>query len=408
MSEATAAKDEFNALLEMARDKSANGRSALVNAVGDLFGDQHQILSDRERALMTDILRQIIHDVEMSVRRALSEKISKMDNPPHDLAVTLANDEIEVAHPILIDSEILHDIDLIEVVQHRTLQHQMAIAMRRTLSESVSDALVETGNQDVVKTLLENPNASISTTTMEYLVEQSKRVDTYQNPLLRRPDIDPDLVKRMYWWVSAALRKHIVDHFEINESELDATLEDTVKTVMQKDNGKDKSRSKPMELAEKLADEGELNSELLVKVLRQGEIPLFEALFCRLSGLNPRLVRRILFEPGGEALAVACKGVSIQKSDFASIFMLTRKAHGGEKAINPKDMTRVLELFDRVHLETAQAMLSRWQRDSNYLNAMRVLEKVTGTPIRAGTEGDMDDDSDSHGDGITKPGDKSA
>ena len=37
---------------------------------------------------------------------------------------------------------------------------------------------------------------------MEYLVEQSKRVDTYQNPLLKRPDLEPDLAKRMYLWVS--------------------------------------------------------------------------------------------------------------------------------------------------------------------------------------------------------------
>jgi uncharacterized protein (DUF2336 family) len=379
MTDEIAAKEEFNALMEMARDKSAAGRSNLVDAVGDLFGNNGNALSDRERALMTDILRQIIHDVKMSVRRALAEKISKMDNPPHDLALILANDDIEVAHPILIGSEILHDMDLVEVIRHRTMQHQMAIAMRRALSESVTDALVETGNQDVIKTMLENPNAAISKTTMEYLVEQSKRVDTYQNPLLRRPDIDPEIVKRMYWWVSAALRKHIVDHFDIDEIELDATLEDTVKNVMDKDsrNGMETGKTKPMELAEKLADQGELNSELLVKVLRQGEIPLFEALFARLSDLSPRLLRRILFEPGGEALTVVCKGVNIIKSDFSSIFMLTRKAHSSDQSINPKELNRVLELYDKIKQETAQAMLQRWQRDSNYLNAMRVLDKYT-------------------------------
>jgi len=57
--------------------------------------------------------------------------------------------------------------------------------------------------------------------------------------------------------------------------------------------------------------------------------------------------------------------------------MLTRKAHSSDQSINPKELNRVLELFDRIKMETAQAMLQRWQRDSNYLNAMRVLDKYT-------------------------------
>ena len=56
----------------------------------------------------------------------------------------------------------LQDSELIEIVHHRTLEHQLAIAMRRRVSAAVSDALVEEGSPDVIKTLLENPNAAIS------------------------------------------------------------------------------------------------------------------------------------------------------------------------------------------------------------------------------------------------------
>ena len=65
--------EDISALFQMARDKSSAGRKALVNAVSDLFFNNTDVLSDREKALMTDILRQIIHDVEMSVRRELAE-----------------------------------------------------------------------------------------------------------------------------------------------------------------------------------------------------------------------------------------------------------------------------------------------------------------------------------------------
>jgi uncharacterized protein (DUF2336 family) len=368
--------DDLELLLAMARDKSAAGRKTLMTAVSDLFFNKGEVLSDRERALMSDILRQIIHDVEMSVRRELASRLVRIKDAPHDLVIALANDEIEVAHPILIGSDILHDADLVEIIQHRTMQHQLAIAMRKNLSESVTEALVETGNSDVIKTMLENPNARLSKTTMEYLVEQAKRMDTYQNPLLRRPDLEPELAKRMYWWVSAALRQHIVEHFDIDASELDATIETTVKDLMTTEVVPEISDSKPIELAEHLDKEGKITADLMVKVLRQGEVPLFEAMFARRSGLRLRLLRRLLFEPGGEALAVACKGIEIPKSDFATIFMLTRKARSASGVMNPRELTRVLALYDRVRPEAAHAMIVRWQRDSDFLNAVRVLEST--------------------------------
>jgi uncharacterized protein (DUF2336 family) len=373
------ASEDLKLLVAMARDKSAAGRKALVDAVGDLFRNKGDVLSDLERALMSEILRQIIHEVEMSVRRRLSDRLAQMKDAPHDLILRLANDSIEVAHPILIDSDLLHDIDLVEIIQHRTLQHQLAIAMRRNLSESVTEALVETGNSDVIKTMLGNPEARLSKATMEYLVEEAKRMDGYQNPLLHRPDLEPELAKRMYWWVSAALRQHIIEHFDIDPFDLDATLETTVRDIMSDDASAALARPKPIELADQLGRDGSITAELLVKVLRQGEVSLFEALFAKLSGLAPKALRRIIFDSGGEALAVACKGIAIPKAEFASIFMLTRKARPGKETTDPHEMTRVLAIFDRVHPESARAMVRRWQRDPDFLDAVDKLEGVDGS-----------------------------
>ena len=50
---------------------------------------------------MSDILRQLIHDVEMKVRRVLAELMASESDAPHDLIAALANDQIEVAHAIL-------------------------------------------------------------------------------------------------------------------------------------------------------------------------------------------------------------------------------------------------------------------------------------------------------------------
>jgi uncharacterized protein (DUF2336 family) len=218
---------------------------------------------------------------------------------------------------------------------------------------------------------------------MEYLVDQSKRVDTYQNPLLKRPDLEPELARKMYWWVSAALRQHIIQNFQVDPGDLDEILESTVKSVIERHTlAASTEASKPAKLAERMAEEGKATPQMLVQILRQGEVPLFEALFAKMSGLRMRLLRRMLFEPGGEALAILCKAVGIDKPDFAAIYMLTRKARNIERAPNAQELKRVLELFDKVKPEDADRMLKKWQRDSNFLNAIRVIE-AAGNPSAA-------------------------
>lgn len=372
-------RDDLEYLFELARDKTVAGRRMLVATIGDLFFSQHDVLSDRERSLMTEILRQLIHDVEVSVRRALAERLSEQPLAPHELVIALANDEIEVAHPLLVNCDVLQDLELIEIIRNRTLEHQLAIGIRKSVSEEVADALIATDSVDVIKTLLENHNAKISQRTMEYLVEQSQRVDTYQNPLLRRPDLDTTLAKRMYWWVSAALRTYILDRYEIDPGELDETMESTVKALTE--NG-DNHRPKAVELAEELAERQEITPALIVKTLREGEVALFAALFGKYTGIRLQLVQRMLFEPGGEGLAIACKGSGIDKSTFASIYVLTRKARGRDTVNHLADMAGILGLYDRIKDDAAGMLLKKWQRDPNFLRAIWQIEQPQRTPTR--------------------------
>ena len=47
-----------------------------------------------------------------------------------------------------------------------------------------------------------------------------------------------------------------------------------------------------------------------VTALNEGEVPLFVGLFSRFAEIREYLVTRILFEPGGEGLAIACRAGS--------------------------------------------------------------------------------------------------
>ena len=359
----------------MARDRSVEGRTRLATTVGDLYVESDLNLSDRERALMTDILDQLIHDVEMTVRHTLAERFAKLPNAPHDLVLKLANDEIDVARPILLESGVLRDQELIDIIHHRSLQHQLSIAMRTQVSEIVSDALVETENTNVIKTLLENSSARIARSTMEYLVNQSRRVNEFQEPLVRREDLPTELAKRMVFWVSAALRKHLLEQHRIDEAELDDILDETVAEEVRQVEKQAKSERSEDVLARQIAREKKITAQMLIDVLRRGEVPLFESLFSQMANIDTEMARRVIYETGGESLAVACRSQEVPKSDFASIFLLSRRARPGDKTVDPHELQKVLSFYDKIKPDAALSVVRRWKREEGYRQAIEDVER---------------------------------
>jgi uncharacterized protein (DUF2336 family) len=364
---------ELEELVRLARDKSQKSRSILVAAINDLYSDEEKLLTEQDRAIMVDIIRQLIHEVEASVRCTLARRLAERADAPEDLVVTLANDEIEVAHPILIRSEVLKDPELIEIVQHRTMEHQVAIATRPKISECVSDALVETDNEEVITALLSNSSASISDNTMGQLVEQSGGVTGYQEPLVRRHDLSAEMAKKLYWAVSAALRTHIVANYDLDPADIDEDMEAAVNDAMGK-----KARPGGQQDAsrESTAHISEHDLQVLRGLLRKGEVAMFLDKFTSLSKLRLTLVRRLLFEPGGEGLAIACKGIGLDKATFVSIFIRFRQGRLGDKEVEAEELSRALSFFNQTSLEAARALMRRWQRDPDYLNALRQVERA--------------------------------
>jgi len=360
-------------LLDLAHDRTTQGRSQLVSAIGDLMGDRGRILTLQERALINDILKKLIQDVARTVRKALAEKLALSPQAPREVAAILANDEFDIASPILLNSPLLEDEDLMEIVRHRTLSHRLAVAMRRSLTERVSDELVATNSIDVVKALLENHGAKISAATMTYLVEQSKTLDVYQEPLLRRSDLPADLAKRMYFWVSAALRQFIVDNFPVDPIELDLTLgaiaQEAARSVTSTS-----SDEPATNLARQLAERQDLTPDIIVETLRRGETPLFEAMLAERIGLKPIIARKLIYDSHGEGLVVACRAAGIDRSNFVTLFMLMQRARSDPMTRDPYLMSKSLELFDRLQSETAKKLVDRWTINPDYLKSVLRLQ----------------------------------
>lgn len=376
--------EQLDYLIALARERTIESRSKLVHVIADLFNSGGDVLSERERALMSDILEKLVREVELDVRARLSEQLAEnADVPPHIMS-ELARDDILVAKPILMRCDLLRDNDLIEIIHQRSSEHQLAIARRRRISTAVSDALVESGSDDVVCTLLENSGAEISKATMEYLVEQSKRVDSFQEPLVRRHDLPSRLAERMYIWVGAALRQHLVDGFGLDPCTLDPVVEKSAmagaKEMAQLRQGGE-SLSAAQQLARELRANGRLNEEILLKVLRQGEIQLFEAILGEWSGIGPQALKRLVYQSGGQPLAVIAKALGIEKPTFTSIFLLSRVGRRDEQIVDPGELGNILKLYDQTSKESAQQVVSRWRSNPDYIAAVERIEEANSVAI---------------------------
>jgi uncharacterized protein (DUF2336 family) len=261
-----------------------------------------------------------------------------------------------------------------EIVRHRTISHRLAIAMRRSISERVCEALVATNSVDVIKALLENHGARISQATMAYLVDQSKAVDAYQEPLLRRSDLPPELAKKMYYWVSAALRHFIVQNYAVDPVELDLTIA----AVAQQAAAQPPTPATPDEpavnLARQLDARSDLTPDIIVETLRRGETPLFEAMLGQRIGLKPILARKLIYGSSGEGLVAACRAAGIDRTNFVNLFMLLQRARNDPMTRDPYLMSRSLELFDKLTVDAAKKLVERWQVNPDYLKSIMRLQ----------------------------------
>lgn len=364
----------FKALTELARDKSAQARARLTENIADLFLSSEGQLSDRERSIMTDILVKLVSTIETDIRRRLAETLSDSRATLPEVHRLLANDEIEVARPILERSHLLRDPDLIDVVRMRTDEHRLAVAIRDNLTSKVTDALVECGGEDVIEALIRNGGAELSKHAMQYLVAESRRLDRYQEPLLSRDDLPSAFAYKMYWWVSAALRQHILKDFDVDEILFDDAMMEATNQAIAAHAETNSAVLRAQKLAITMEDEGQLTIPFLIATLRQQRINLFVAGLAQRGRIDFKTAWEIVTDRGFESFVILAKAIGIDRGETSNIIMLLAEVQNPAAVRRPDVLKNILSLFDEIEMDKARRILKVWQRDIHYQDAIESLE----------------------------------
>jgi uncharacterized protein (DUF2336 family) len=345
---------EISNLAILAADKSPGQREFLYEKIGNFLITEGNCFSDVEKKLMVEIICQITGDVEKSIRSHFAKQLATRNDVPSDLMVFLANDEIEVALPILRDSGLLAEPDLLKIIQYRSTQHQLAVAARDNISPKVCQAIYDIGRTDVTVRMIENPTAQITPDLLVQLGDQSEFLPEYQAPLLKRPFLPQPVAEKMYRWVSMALREYISEKFDVDAKSLQIDVEDRRQTISAISTESDPSAN----LVNKLFDAGELSTGFMIKSLRQGEIDLFELAFAKLLNCKIEEFREILYADNAEILAAACRALNLDRVIFKTIFELTLSARREKDSIlTPVALHAPMDFYDLLTEEAARKAL---------------------------------------------------
>lgn len=301
--------------LELARDPDDAVRARVGEKLGEVRPVELPPLSAKKQALTIETIGTLAVDNSSRVREAIARALKQsIDAPPH-VVQSLARDiEIKVAAPILQNSPMLGDRDLVDIMSSGPIKGVLnAIAKRRNVSQGVSELLVNRaiatpGEESAVADLLSNETAKIGAGTMDKIIDVAPGYGDWHGPLAARKDLTSDNMSRVASIPSDAIAQTMSARSDLDDAAMAALSHMVAKRMAELT----KRREEEAPSAKPAAD------QLLMSMMRGGKVgPVGAAISIR-TGISTEVTGRILNSKNPKAVvALAWKaGLSAAQAKF--------------------------------------------------------------------------------------------
>ena len=256
------------------------------------------VLSDDERAYAEEIMAILADDAADLVRRTLSVTLRNSPILPREIALKLAQDIEAVAIPVLQDSPVFTEDDLIELVLSVTAAKQAAIAARDNVSVTLTEVISEHGAVEAVRALASNTSAEFSDRAYDDTLRRFGSDEIVQRGLIRREYIPTHIAEKMVSLVSGQLFDMLVNRHELPAQmaiDLAAGAREraTIDLVEQAGRSHDLPR-----FVGQLNLNGRLSHSLIMRALCCGQMPFVEHALAELSGVGHQRVWLMIHDAG--------------------------------------------------------------------------------------------------------------
>src|SRR5215212_4442147 len=154
--------------------------------------------SDDEIWTFGAVIGRLADEIEVAARAQLARRLARFDRAPVNIIHKLAFDEsIDVAGPVLRESERLEPYALVANACIKGQTHMLAIAERKTIDETVTDVLVTRGNQEVVSSVARNNGARFSDFGFLHMIKRAEGDSILAEHLGLREDIPRHIFQQL-------------------------------------------------------------------------------------------------------------------------------------------------------------------------------------------------------------------
>jgi uncharacterized protein (DUF2336 family) len=344
------------------------------------------VLSDAEREYAQEIMGILADDAADLVRRTLSVTLRNSPILPREIALKLAQDIEAVAIPVLQDSPVFSEEDLIELVLSVTAAKQAAIANREHLSTTLTEVISEHGTVEAVRMLSANEGAEFTDSAYDNSIRRFGSDEGVQKGLISREYIPTHIAEKMVSLVSGQLFDLLVNRHELPAQmaiDLASASREraTIDLVEQAGRTYDLPR-----FVSQLHLNGRLTHSLIMRALCCGQMPFVEHALAELSGVGHQRVWLMIHDAGPLGLQAVFDRAGMPRKMLpafrAAVNVFHETTHDGgpndRARFRARMIERVLTQFQAIPKEDLDYLLEKL----DYYSEMAAMEE-TGDSVGA-------------------------
>lgn len=327
-------------------------RVDMLRQVTDLFIDHAADYSAAQIAVFDDVFECLIEHLEAETKILLAGRLGPASNAPPRAVRSLAFDDlVEVAAPLLSQSNQLDEHALIENARTKSQGHLMAISTRKTLSGAVTEILVERGNDDVVMSTINNQGASFSERGYDRLVQRAGSSEGIATCVAMRPSMPRHHMLKLISQASASVRARMAAANPKLAGEINSAVQKATRQAAPATMSEDAAISH--ELVRLLHKDGRLDENEVAKFAANDKFDEANAAIACLTHVSVSVVEAMMIEASNEGILILSKVANFSWPTVKAVIDMRQRLANQPLSENIADR----DTYERLRPSTAQQVL---------------------------------------------------
>lgn len=336
--------------LEKALTSRSADASAMLHQITELFLLHVGHYSAEQLDLYDGVLNELVARVEVAARIKLAQRLALVEGAPSKTIRSLAlDDAIDVAEPVLAQSESLSDEILAQCIVSKGQRHLHAIATRKKISEMISRQLISKGDRVVLGTLACNPGATISNSGFGMLVRKGTDDDWLLECIAGRKDVPSHYLRELLSKASEIVRKRLLT----THPELRGIIEGMFSTRVSTTTGAPITSSMDYKTAERVVKSRDLNEAVVSEFASEKKLGEIIVSIAWLSGLSVYEIERLFVGRWTSPVAIILKSLGFQLRTVDAIY----RARLSGQEIAQHDLIQTKAEFIAIRRATAERIV---------------------------------------------------